>query len=94
MTDISPDPLAAVTDAPAPAPAPDPAPGEFVEPASVSAAAIGAVGDKPSLDDLKERLALYRLVAQTKSLSGNQTQSFDGFNALALLDAIDYLLGV
>ena len=60
----------------------------------MSPAAIGAVGDKPALDDIKDRLALYRLVAQTRSLSGNQAQSFDGFNALALLDAIDYLLGL
>jgi hypothetical protein len=67
--------------------------GEVQTPAAVDPAAIGAASIAPALDDIKERLTLVRMNAQTDAQSGNPAYQLKGLETLALLDAVDHLIG-
>ena len=78
-------------------PAPEPSPSEEVEPdelepAAVDASLIGAPEDPKGLDEIRANLAATRLRAQSATLGGNQQAQLQGYETLAILDALDFLL--
>ena len=80
-----------------PFPAPEPSPSEEVEPdelepAAVDASLIGAPEAPKDLDEIRANLTATRLRAQSATLGGNQQAQLQGYETLAILDALDFLL--